>query len=226
MDDVGAVDAGGHRQVGRQDPQRRVGAAQPGIVLGVGGGPVAGFAHAVDVEVHERAQVAGQEVDVHAGAAVDVRRVLPGDQGDAHAGNLVPRRGTFGRSWSGDEGAPDAGAGCRERPVGFAPVASAATDAADDEGGPVPKYLLLKHYRADRTRTDRCPRWTSGPEDVDAHMTFLREVSKLLEERGEYVDAQALTPERSWVRYGGPERRRWSRTARTPRRATSSPGGT
>ena len=31
-------------------------------------------------------------------------------------------------------------------------------------------------------------------EDVDAHMAFLKHVGKLLEENGEYVDAQALTP--------------------------------
>jgi hypothetical protein len=29
--------------------------------------------------------------------------------------------------------------------------------------------------------------------------------SELLEENGEYVDAQALTPARTWVRYGGPD---------------------
>ena len=42
------------------------------------------------------------------------------------------------------------------------------------------------------------------PEGVEAHMAFLRHVSELLEENGEYVDAQALTPARTWVRYGGP----------------------
>ena len=35
-------------------------------------------------------------------------------------------------------------------------------------------------------------------------MAFLKHVSELLEENGEYVDAQALTPARTWVRYGGP----------------------
>src|SRR5439155_15661680 len=44
-----------------------------------------------------------------------------------------------------------------------------------------------------------------APEDVEAHMAFLRHVRELLRENGEYVDAQALTPERSWVRYGGPD---------------------
>jgi hypothetical protein len=44
-----------------------------------------------------------------------------------------------------------------------------------------------------------------APEDVEAHMGFLKHVSELLEENGEYVDAQALTPARTWVRYGGPD---------------------
>jgi hypothetical protein len=36
-------------------------------------------------------------------------------------------------------------------------------------------------------------------------MAFLRHVRELLEEKGEYVDAQALTPARIWVHYGGPD---------------------
>ena len=36
-------------------------------------------------------------------------------------------------------------------------------------------------------------------------MAFLRHVSELLEKNGEFVDAQALTPARTWVRYGGPD---------------------
>ena len=69
----------------------------------------------------------------------------------------------------------------------------------------MPKYLLLKHYRGGPDPYRPVPpmdQW--APEDVDADMTFLGEVSKLLQERGEYVDAQALTPARTWVRYGGP----------------------
>lgn len=70
----------------------------------------------------------------------------------------------------------------------------------------MPKYLLLKHYRGGPDPYRPFPpmdQW--APEDVDAHMTFLNEVSKMLQERGEYVDAQALTPARTWVRYGGPD---------------------
>jgi hypothetical protein len=70
----------------------------------------------------------------------------------------------------------------------------------------MPKYLLLKHYRGGPEPHRAVPpmdRW--APEDVEAHMAFLRHVSELLEENGEYVDAQALTPARTWVRYGGPD---------------------
>ena len=82
----------------------------------------------------------------------------------------------------------------------------ATTGAAHDHHeNTMPKYLLLKHYRGGATPHRSCRRWTSGPEDVEAHMAFLRHVSELLEENGEYVDAQALTPARIWVRYGGPE---------------------
>jgi hypothetical protein len=36
-------------------------------------------------------------------------------------------------------------------------------------------------------------------------MAFLRHVSELLEKNGEFVDARALTPTQTWVRYGGPD---------------------
>jgi len=67
------------------------------------------------------------------------------------------------------------------------------------------KYLLLKHYRGGPDPHHPFPpmdQW--APEDVEAHMAFLHHVGELLEKNGEYVDAQALTPARTWVRYGGP----------------------
>jgi hypothetical protein len=69
----------------------------------------------------------------------------------------------------------------------------------------MPKYLLLKHYRGgpDPYRTyPPMDQW--APEDVEAHVTFQQEVTKMLQEHGEFVDVQALTPARTWVRYGGP----------------------
>lgn len=70
----------------------------------------------------------------------------------------------------------------------------------------MPKYLLLKHYRGGPDPYRPVPpmdQW--APEDVDAHMTFLREVSRILQERGEFVGAEALAPVQSFVRYGGPD---------------------
>src|SRR4051794_7039804 len=70
----------------------------------------------------------------------------------------------------------------------------------------MPKYLLLKHYRGGPEPHHPFPsmdQWV--PEDVEAHMAFLRHVRELLTESGEYVDGQALTPARTWVRYGGPD---------------------
>ncbi len=69
----------------------------------------------------------------------------------------------------------------------------------------MPKYLLLKHYRGSPEPHRPVPtmdRW--DPADVEAHMAFLRHVSELLKDNGEYVDAQALTPAQTWVRWGGP----------------------
>jgi hypothetical protein len=70
----------------------------------------------------------------------------------------------------------------------------------------MPKYLLLKHYRGGPEAYRKVPpmdQW--APEDIEAHMAFLRHVADLLEQNGEYVDAQALTPKQTWVRYRGPD---------------------
>ncbi len=50
----------------------------------MGDGAVARRAEAVHLDVDETAQLTGQEVDVHAGPAVHVRRILPGQHSDAH----------------------------------------------------------------------------------------------------------------------------------------------
>src|SRR4029453_10126508 len=96
----------------------------------------------------------------------------------------------------------------------------------------MPKDLLLKHYRGGPEPHRPVPpidQW--APEDVEAHMAFQHHVSELLEENGEYVDAQALSPARTFVRYGGPgggrappaRPRPPPPTAPTPRPATGSP---
>jgi hypothetical protein len=65
------------------------------------------------------------------------------------------------------------------------------------------KYLLLKHYRGAPAPVNDVPmdQWT--PEEVDAHMQYMRDFAARLQETGEFVDSQALAPEGAWVRYGG-----------------------
>jgi hypothetical protein len=66
------------------------------------------------------------------------------------------------------------------------------------------KYLILKHYRGNPAPVvDFAPmdQWT--PEEVDAHIQFMRDFAGRLEESGELVDGQALSPEGAFVRYDG-----------------------
>ena len=61
----------------------------------------------------------------------------------------------------------------------------------------MPKYLLLKHYTggpaAPLPNYAPMDEWT--PEEITAHMAFQHEVTRMLTERGEFVDAQALSPQ-------------------------------
>jgi hypothetical protein len=66
------------------------------------------------------------------------------------------------------------------------------------------KYLLLKHYRGGPTPVvDYAPmdQWT--PEEVDAHVQYMNDFAKRLDESGEYVDSQALSAEGAFVRSDG-----------------------
>ena len=65
------------------------------------------------------------------------------------------------------------------------------------------KYLLLKHYRGAPAPVNNVPmdRWT--PEEVSDHIRFMHDLAAKLEASGEFVDAQALAPEGSFVRYDG-----------------------
>ncbi len=67
------------------------------------------------------------------------------------------------------------------------------------------KYLLLKHYRGGPAPVGdgvQLPDW--APEDVEAHLQFMSDFATRLEEQGEWVDGQALSPEGTFVRSGGP----------------------
>lgn len=69
----------------------------------------------------------------------------------------------------------------------------------------MPKFLLLKHYSGGPDQHPNCApmsEWT--PAEITAHIAFQRHVADLLRERGEFVDAQGLSPDGTYVRYGGP----------------------
>lgn len=68
------------------------------------------------------------------------------------------------------------------------------------------KYLLLKHYR--RSGPEPVPgteammdQWT--PEEITAHIDYMRRFAEKLAERGEFVSESALSPEGTFVRYDG-----------------------
>ena len=65
------------------------------------------------------------------------------------------------------------------------------------------KYLLLKHYRGAPAPDNDVPmdKWT--PDEVEAHIKFMNDFAARLENSGEFVDAQALSPDGVWVSYDG-----------------------
>jgi hypothetical protein len=67
------------------------------------------------------------------------------------------------------------------------------------------KYLLLKHYRrnAGPQNIVDIPMEAWSPEEIDAHMTYMNDFAAKLEQTGEFVDGQALSPEGAFVRYDG-----------------------
>ncbi len=65
------------------------------------------------------------------------------------------------------------------------------------------KYLLLKHYRGAPASVNDVPMDQWAPEEVDAHLQYMRDFADRLEETGEFVDGQALSPKGAWVRYDG-----------------------
>ena len=65
------------------------------------------------------------------------------------------------------------------------------------------KYLLLKHYRGAPPAVNNVPMDQWKPDEVETHFQFMRDFASRLEESGEFVDAQALSPDGVWVRYEG-----------------------
>jgi len=67
------------------------------------------------------------------------------------------------------------------------------------------KYLLLKHYRGDHdiaaeplTSMDQ---W--APEEVSAHIQFMHDIAEEFRARGEFIGAEGLSPDGTFVRYDG-----------------------
>ncbi|WP_327001443.1 YciI family protein [Dactylosporangium sp. NBC_01737] len=65
------------------------------------------------------------------------------------------------------------------------------------------KYLLLKHYRGAPAPTNDVPmdQWT--PQEVTAHVQYMRDFAARLERSGEFVDGQELSPDGVFVRADG-----------------------
>ena len=65
------------------------------------------------------------------------------------------------------------------------------------------KYLLLKHYRGAPAPVNDVPMDQWAPDEVEAHIRFMRVFAARLERTGEFIDGQALAPDGLWVRYDG-----------------------
>ncbi|NKE55731.1 hypothetical protein FXN61_02400 [Lentzea sp. PSKA42] len=65
------------------------------------------------------------------------------------------------------------------------------------------KYLLLKHYRGAPAAVNDVPmdQWT--PDEISAHLQYMRDFADKINATGEFVDSQALSSEGAWVRYDG-----------------------
>ena len=65
------------------------------------------------------------------------------------------------------------------------------------------KYLLLKHYRGAPAPENNIPmdQWT--PDEFETHVKFMHDFAARLQETGEFVNAEAVSPDGVWVRYDG-----------------------
>lgn len=81
------------------------------------------------------------------------------------------------------------------------------------------KYLLLKHYRGAPAAVNDVPmdRWT--PDEVSAHVQYMKDFAARLEGTGEFVESQGLSSQGTFVRHDGEDGRR-SPTARSRRPRT------
>lgn len=64
------------------------------------------------------------------------------------------------------------------------------------------KYLLLKHYNGGPPQ-DFAPMDQWSPQEISDHIQFMSDFAARLERTGEFVSADALAPEGTYVRYDG-----------------------
>ncbi|WP_414936285.1 YciI family protein [Amycolatopsis sp. cmx-11-51] len=67
----------------------------------------------------------------------------------------------------------------------------------------MPKYLLLKHYRGAPASVNDVPMDQWAPEEITAHVRYMKDFATRLAETGEFVEERALAPEGTFVRYDG-----------------------
>jgi hypothetical protein len=65
------------------------------------------------------------------------------------------------------------------------------------------KYLLLKHYRGAPAAVNDVPMEQWAPDEVEAHIRYMNDFAARLQDTGEFVDGQALSPDGLWVRSDG-----------------------
>ncbi|MFI6083779.1 YciI family protein [Streptomyces sp. NPDC051217] len=65
------------------------------------------------------------------------------------------------------------------------------------------KYLLLKHYRGAPASVNDVPMAQWKPDEITAHVQYMRDFATRLEGTGEFVDSQALSDTGTFVRYDG-----------------------
>ena len=65
------------------------------------------------------------------------------------------------------------------------------------------KYLLLKHYRGAPAAVNDVPMDQWMPEEISAHVQYMRDFAARLEQTGEFVDSRALAPGGAFVRHDG-----------------------
>lgn len=67
----------------------------------------------------------------------------------------------------------------------------------------MPKYLMLKHYRGAPAPTNDVSGDDWTPQEWADHIQFMRDFAERLQDTGEFVSADALAPEGTWVRFDG-----------------------